>query len=170
MNNKYKQVLLLYCSTIGGVFLGILCSVINTRSLLPVDYGNVRYIQNLIAFISSLLLLGYFTSGSRLLALSNVESYGRKIRGAMVFIMGCTLLLLSFVMLVLFLYGLRTKDMVLTPLYFISIFTGGNVILLNYINTTAQGDNHIGRISLARLLPSLIYVAVAIIIYTCWRN
>lgn len=162
---QYKQVLVLYGSTIIGVILGIISSVINTRSLQPLDYGNVRYIQNLIAFISSLLLLGYFTSGSRLLALSKDELHSRKIRGAMVFIMGWTLAVLSIVMLGFFLYGLYVRDYVLTPLYFISIFTGGNVILLNYINTTAQGDNHIWKISLARLLPSLAYIILALIIY-----
>lgn len=73
-----KQILILYGSTIIGVLLGVVSSVINTRCLSPEKYGDVRYIQNLISFISSILLFGYLTSGCRLLALSKDENYSRK--------------------------------------------------------------------------------------------
>ena len=53
----------------------------------------------------------------------------------------------------------------LTMLYFCAIPFCGSNLMLNYVNTTAQGDNHIIRISIARLLPSLLYLALAWLIY-----
>lgn len=160
-----KQILILYGSTIIGVLLGVVSSVINTRCLSPEKYGDVRYIQNLISFISSILLFGYLTSGSRLLALSKDENYSRKIRGAIVSIVLITVGLLSLSMLSLYVYSIINGHSNLSSLYLVSVFLGGNVILLNYINTSAQGDNHIGRIAIARLLPSLIYVLLALLVY-----
>lgn len=165
INKRRKQILILYGSTIIGVFLGVISSVINTRFLPPDEFGDVRYVQNLIGFISSLLLLGYFTSGSRLLALSKSNEYSRKIRGAVIFVMVVTMLILSLSMFLFYIYSLMNGIDNLSPLYLVSIFIGGNVILLNYINTTSQGDNHIGRIAIARLLPTFCYIVTAVVLY-----
>ena len=83
-----KQVVVLYISTLLGVLLGVLSSIINTRFLDTVSYGDVRYVQNIINFIASLLLFGYFLSGSRLLALSDKEDFSRRLRGSMIVILG----------------------------------------------------------------------------------
>ena len=165
ISEKKKQVLILYGSTIIGVFLGVISSVINTRCLPPDEFGDVRYVQNLIGFISSLLLFGYFTSGSRLLALSKSDDYSRKIRGAVIFVMVVTMLILSLSMFLFYIYSLMNGINNLSPLYLVSIFIGGNVILLNYVNTTSQGDNHIGRIAIARLLPTFCYIVAAFVLY-----
>lgn len=149
-------------SSLIGIAIGMLSSVINTHALVPEQYGDVRYIQNIISFISSLLLFGYFTSGSRLLALSNDEDYCRRIRGAMCAILGITQMILMLAMLCLYFINFNNS---IAILYLASIPVCGNVIMLNYINTTAQGDNHIGRISMARLLPTSIYVVIAYFIY-----
>ena len=82
-----NQVALLYFSTLVGVLLGIISSIINTRFLDPSVYGDVRYVQNIINLVASLLLFGYFLSGSRLLALSKDEQYSSRVRGAMVIIL-----------------------------------------------------------------------------------
>ena len=47
-----KQVVILYASTLSGVLLGVVASIINTRFLSPADYGDVRYVQNIINFIA----------------------------------------------------------------------------------------------------------------------
>ena len=51
-SKQKQQVVLLYFTTMVGVVLGVLASVINTRFLSPSDYGDVRYVQNIINFIS----------------------------------------------------------------------------------------------------------------------
>lgn len=164
MGSRKKQITTLYLSSLTGMALGMLSSVINTRALAPEQYGDVRYIQNIIAFVSSLLLFGYFVSGSRLLALSKDEYYSRRIRGVMCAILGVAQLVLMAVMLCMYVWGSYNNDPI-SHLYIVALPVCGNVIMLNYINTTAQGDNHIGRISAARLLPTAIYVVTAFFIY-----
>ena len=160
-----KQILLLYSSSIIGVLLGILNSVVNTRFLAPAEYGDYRYVQNIIDFVTSLLLFGYFTSGSRLLALSKDDNQSRNIRGAMCFILGIAI---GILMLVMFILGLLNILPVETNLFFLAIPVCGYSLMLNYINTVGQGDNHIGRISVARLLPSGLYCIIAYFIYGHW--
>ena len=163
LTKEKKQIIYLYASTLIGVLLGVLSSIINTRFLAPTDYGDVRYVQNIINFVASLLLFGYFVSGSRLLALSKDEAYSKTIRGAMVIILlicSCVLVLTCLVC-----YGIHINKPVIASLFLVSIPVCSQPLLINYINTTAQGDNHIGLLSLARLMPALIYIPVAFLIY-----
>lgn len=168
ISKSQKQVLLLYGSTLIGLVLGVFSSVINTHYLLPEFYGDVRYVQNIISFVSSLLLFGYFTSGSRLLAISNDETYNRCVRGVM-----CVILILAIlvVMLVIGLFYISNKlysNNHMANLFLASIPFCGNVLMLSYINTTAQGDNHIGRIALARILPPFFYCIIAYWIFSTY--
>ena len=94
MSKHNKQVVMLYFATIAGTLFGFVASVINTYNLDVVPYGDLRYTQNIIQFLSVVVLFGYFSSGSRLLAISNDEKYSRKIKGAMVLILAVSSLLL----------------------------------------------------------------------------
>lgn len=158
------QVIYLYASTLLGSLLGFATSIVNTHFLSEADYGDVRYVQNLISFLASLLLFGYFLSGSRLLALSKEENQSRNIRGAMVLI-----LLLCGILLVLgtLMTGMLHHNTLVRHLFFISLPVCFYPLLTNYINTTAQGDNHIGRLAVSRVLPALLYVPVAYVVYRC---
>lgn len=161
-----KQVALLYASTLLGALLGVIASIVNTRSLDPIAYGDVRYIQNIIQFIASLLLFGYFLSGSRLLALSESEQESRKVRGCMVLILLATAGIMLLSMVVCALIHMRKPH--IANLFLISLPVCVYPLLANYINTTAQGDNHIGRLSAARLLPIALYIPIAYWIYSVY--
>lgn len=147
-----------------GVLLGVLSSIINTRFIDPVDYGNVRYVQNIINFIASLLLFGYFHSGSRLLALEKDDSQRRNIKGVMIVILAIASFALAVGCIVC--YMIHSYDSVVQRLFLISVPVCFNPLFLNYINTTAQGDNQIGRLSVARILPQLLYVPIAYLFYS----
>jgi O-antigen/teichoic acid export membrane protein len=159
LNRQNKQVVLLYFSTLLAVLLGVASSIINTRSIDPVSYGDVRYVQNIINFMASLLLFGYFLSGSRLLALSQNEEKSREIRGCMVVILFVTAFILVLGLIIS--YFFHCSKPTLATLFIVSLPVCFNPLLGNYINTTAQGDNHIVRLSAARLLPAFIYVPLA---------
>lgn len=165
ISRSKKQVALLYSTSILGLLLGVTVSVLNTRYLSPVEYGDVRYVQNIINFVSSLLLFGFFVSGSRLLAISDDEQHKRRIRGIMCVILAITIAIVMLSMLVMSIYTGIIEKPNLSYLFLVAIPVCGNVLMLNYVNTTAQGDNHIARISLARLSPSLLYCVVAFLIY-----
>lgn len=162
-----KQVVVLYLSTLLGVLLGVVASIINTKFLLPTDYGDVRYVQNIINFISSLLIFGYFWSGSRLLAVSKNEQKSRQIRGVLIIIMLITFVLMCMGLFLCYLFHLNTKPIV-ANLFLLSIPVCGYPIFSNYINNVAQGDNQIGRIALCRVLPMLIYIPIAYFSYTSY--
>lgn len=165
LSKSKKQVILLYGATLTGTLLGVVSSIINTRFLDTGDYGDVRYVQNILNFIASLLLFGYFLSGSRLLALSSNESRSRRIRGCMVaiLIVASTVLVISCFVL----YFIHKKDNpIVAHLFLVSAPVCLYPLFHNYINTTAQGDNHIVRLSLSRFLPAVLYIPVAYFFYT----
>ena len=164
ISKQNKQTVILYVSTLLGTILGVICSIINTRFLAPDQYGNVRYVQNILSFISSLLLFGYFLSGSRLLALSYHELYSRRVRGAMVVILGMACLFLMISSYFCYIIHLKSNLQV-AYLFIVSIPVCINPLLSNYIGTTAQGDNHIVRLSISRLCPYLLYIPIAYCIY-----
>ena len=163
ITKQQQQVVLLYGSTLIGIVLGVLSSIVNTRFIAPSDYGDVRYVQNIISFIASLLLFGYFLSGSRLLAVSNNETHSRRIRGAMVAILCLCGLILVLATFTCYFFHLNRPH--LAFLFIVSLPFCCNTLLLNYINTTAQGDNHIGRLAISRCLPAFIYVPAAFLVY-----
>ena len=164
ITKEKKQVVILYASTVLGVLIGIVNSIINTRFLEPADYGDVRYVQNIINFVASLLLFGYFWSGSRLLALSKSEEYSRRVRGILVVILGIATLVLTISTAVcIFFHNGQTQ---VPYLFLVSLPVCASPLLTNYINNTAQGDNHIGRLAIMRLFPPAIYAVAAYYIYT----
>ena len=168
LSQQNKQVVLLTVSTFIGLIVGVLNSVINTRFLVPELYGDVRYVQNILGFLCNILLFGYFVSGSRLLALSNNTLYSRRIRGVLCVILGLSIVIVMLIMTVCWALSIINGSNNLTTLYLIAIPLGSNVILLNYVNTTMQGDNHIGRMSLGRLLPSALYCGIAYWIFSIY--
>lgn len=160
-----KQIIILYSSTIIGVLIGVLVSILNTNFLSPSDYGDVRYVNNFIAFFSGILLLGYFVSGSRLLAIAKDINQARQMKGTLIIILGITI----FVMMAIFFFCALFHNFILNKsfyyLFYISIPVCGSSLLLNYVNTTSQGDNSIYSIAAARIMPQLLYLATAFIVY-----
>lgn len=167
LSQTKKQVAILYGSSLIGVGLGVLSSIVNTSFLPPSDYGDVRYVQNIIQFLSMFLLVGYFHSGARLLTRSKDTLYTRRVKGVMcaILLVSCCIMALSmpFCSIVHMFSG--ENEAHLARLFLISAPVSICPILLNYIEHTTQGDNQIGRLSLARLLPYFIYVPVAFLLY-----
>ena len=159
-----KQIVVLYASTLLGVLLGVLSSIVNTRFMDPADYGDVRYVQNIINFIAVFLIFGYFLSGARLMALSSDAVYDRRMKGMMVIILAATAAILALCMPCC--YFLHADKPQVAVLFLVSIPVCAYPLLLSYIDQTTQGDNQMGRLSLARLLPYLAYVPLAYAVYS----
>ena len=165
ISKSKKQIVYLYCSTIGGVLLGVLVSILNTRSLEPSAYGDIRYVNNIITFFSGIFLFGYFVSGSRLLALAETKEEASRIKGALVSILGITILLLMVVLTVCGFVHNYCLHKTYYSLFYVVLPVCGSTLLLNYINTSSQGDNSISTIAAARLFPQLTYLIIAFFIY-----
>jgi len=159
-----RQIVMLYGSTLVGVLMGVLASIVNTRFLDPAEYGDVRYVQNIINFIATFLIFGYFLSGARLMAISDDRQHVARIKGTMVLILCVACLVLSLAMPVC--YFLHTDKPAVATLFLVSMPVCFYPLFLNYIDQTAQGDNQIVHLSLARLLPFLVYVPIGYVVYS----
>lgn len=165
-SKQQGQALMLYAATLSGVLMGFAASIINTNAISTGDYGDVRYVQNIIQLISCVLLFGYFQSGSRLLALSDSRRRSGELRGTLVLILAaCSLLLMAAVGLMYFFHASSPQ---VARLFLFSLPVCFYPMLLNYLNTTAQGDGHIFLLSCARLLPALLYVPIAWFVYSAY--
>lgn len=163
MSKNRRQVLMLYAATFGGAVLNFVASKVNTDVLDTVSYGNVRYVMNIIQLLSWVVLFGWYMSGSRLLALSNDRQHSARIRGMLIGCLGISAALLLFgTAMAALLHGAKPE---LRSLFFCSLPVCFYPLLTNYMNTTAQGDNHIGRLALARMLPVLCFIPVALLVY-----
>ena len=157
---------MLYGSTLIGVLLGVLSSIVNTRFLAPAEYGDVRYVQNIINFLSSLLLFGYFLSGARLMALSDDRQYVARVKGTMILVLCAVCLVLIMAMPVC--HFLHTDKPAVAVLFLVSMPVCFYPLVMNYIDQTAQGDNQIVHLSMARLLPFLLYVPIGYVVYSLY--
>ena len=166
VSQQKRQVAILYGSSLLGVVLGVLCSIVNTRFLSPADYGDVRYVQNIINFVATFLLFGYFLSGARLMALSDDRDYVGRVKGMMILILAAACLVLCIAMPVN--YFLHADRPQVAWLFLLSMPVCFYPLFLNYIDQTAQGDNQIGLLSLARLMPYLLYVPVGYVVYSVY--
>lgn len=161
LTGNNRQALLLYISTVAGLGLSFVASIVNTRALPSAEYGDVRYVQNISQFISWICLFGFFLSGSRMLALSDNKERSRRIRGCLILVLlVCSAALMSVMAVCSLLYNPAMRRLML-----LSLPVCAYPLLLNYMNTTPQGDNHIGRIAIARLLPVLLYIPAAYFIF-----
>ena len=161
LNNKTNTIIL-YFSSLISVVVGVGTSVLNTHSLSVADYGDVRYINNFMNFFSSIFLFGFFVSGSRLLAITTNSIKRRKINGAMIIML--SIASLSSV-ISLFLCSLGHNSQHLCSLFLYSLPVSFAPLLLNYVNNTFQGENRIINLSIARCLPSILYLFIAFVIY-----
>lgn len=167
-NKKAQQASLLYISTIVGVIIGMGVSVLNTRALPPTEYGDVRYVNNIISFFAGLLLVGYFVSGGRLLAIAKSRQEAAQIKGGIIFILTVVAIILVILTTICGLIHQFILHKDYAYLFYSALPVCISPLLLNFINTTSQGDNSIGMIALARVLPSLFYVVIAWFIYNYW--
>ena len=160
-----KQAVVLYSCTLLGVLVGMLVSILNTRNLAPSEYGDVRYVNNIIHMLSGIFLFGYFVTGSRLLALARSKEEAAQIKGGLVTILGLTVALMMMCMVACSLIHHYILHRDFAWLFYTAIPVCGSVLLLNYMNTSAQGDNSIYSIAAARLLPSAFYLGIAYMVY-----
>jgi len=159
--NRKKQVLSLYISMVLGVFVGVGGSVINTRILGPQQYGDLKFIQTLFAFVVVFLTLGLFVTGSRLLARDEYKDIENKLIGGIFVLASVVSLIMSTVLLIISIYydhifdnNLKEVIKLFIPFLFVFPF---KVCLENIL----QGSNRIYALSVFKIMPQLCYMIVA---------
>ena len=163
LSKNSKQAVVLYISTLAGVLIGMLVSVLNTRYLAPSDYGDVRYVNNIIQMLSGIFLFGYFVIGSRLLAIAKDKDEAAQIKGGLVTILGLTVALMMVCMVVCALIHHYILHRDYAWLFYTAIPVCGSVLLLKVITVSIPLQQHVCFQVLAILSLPIWYIRALVL-------
>jgi len=145
------------------MILGIGTSVVNTRLLGSLQYGNLKFIQTIFRFITIFVTLGMFVTGGRQLALKKNQDVIQSITGTLLVVasfisvvLTVIIFTLSFIEPIIFKNDLGYLLRFFSPLMFVFPF---QLCLENIFS----GSNQIYKLSIFRIAPSLIYLIVALL-------
>ncbi len=152
-----KQTIALYLAQIGTMFFGFLFTVLNARLLSKFEFGSLNFYVQVLMTIALFFEFGYFTAGSRLIALEKNYAKEREFVGALYFLglvisIGYvfTLLVLSF--FVDDIFKSSVKNLILIGLIPSIAFPFQFLIQLVF-----QGSNEILKLSVYTLFPRMLY-------------
>lgn len=159
---RAKQSFNLLLTNFLGIPLGIITSIILTKTLGAEGFGDYSFIISIFTFSVLIASFGFFQSGNRALVLNHNKKRAKQYYGAELFIsllifliIACFLAIYSFTDQNLKAKGLSELLLLVLPI--------GFVFLSNtYIETLLQADNRISLLSTYRLLTKLVYVIVLI--------
>ncbi|MCX8056409.1 MAG: oligosaccharide flippase family protein, partial [Ignavibacteria bacterium] len=152
-----KQTIALYFSQIGAMVFGVLFTILNTRLLTKTEFGTLNFYIQVLTFVALIFEFGYFTAGSRLIAIERDYQKERELIGTL-YILGLiislayifTLLLISF--FVDDIFKSNVKFLILIGLIPSLAFPFQFLVQLVF-----QGSNEVLKLSLYTLLPRLLY-------------
>lgn len=166
-NARARQSFNLLLTNFIGIPLGIITSIILSKTLGAEDFGNYSFIVSLFTFAVLLATFGFYQAGNRALVLNHNKKRARQYYGA-VLIITCVLFALMTLCLVVYSFvdsnlvekGLTTTFIYALPLGFVFLAT-------KYIETLLQADNRIGLLSTYRLLTKVVYLFILLVIWHC---
>jgi O-antigen/teichoic acid export membrane protein len=161
LSDKGKKSISLFSSMVLSLIVGIGISIINTRYLGKEQYGDFKVLINLFSLAVSFLTFGFFYTGGLLLARTDNLQEKRKLTGAVLTLAAFSSLLMILISFVFSLFEQRIFGNSLgplirytLPLLFIFPFQAAFEQIL-------QGSNRIYSLSLLRIGPKLVYIALA---------
>lgn len=154
-NKKFKQASALYMASIGAMFLGFIISVLNTRYLGKDAYGDYKFIEILFSFTLLFSTMGFFNTGTYLVANEKSEQVQKKIIGSSLILVLFSSVVLALILLgyVFFFYNGSLKGYIL-PLI---LFTP-TVVLNNNLENLLQGLNRIYLLSVLKIGPKILFI------------
>ena len=160
--DKAKKTAGLFVSMVLSLLVGIVISVINTRYLGKEQYGDFKFLINLFSLGVTFLTFGFFYTGGLLLARTDRAKEKRELTGDILKIALMSSLLLILISLVFSflehkIFGNRLGPLIRysLPLLFIYPFQ-------LCFEQVLQGSNRIYSLSLLRIGPKLVYIALAL--------
>jgi O-antigen/teichoic acid export membrane protein len=161
-NSKVRQIASLYTSLVLSVFAGLGVSYILTRDLTPEVFGDLKFVQNVCSFLVLFVTLGYFYTGSLVIARNKDANKKHELIGAITFIAllmsGAYIVILfggSWLQAIIFKNNLGIVFRIFAPFLIVYPF---ELFCLNIL----VGDNKIFNLSIFRLAPKIVYL------FTCW--
>jgi O-antigen/teichoic acid export membrane protein len=164
-NQRFRQVLTLYSVNVVMIPLSIVSSIIITRFLGPVGFGDFKFLFNIFNLSVSLFTFGLFQAGNRALVLNNDIQKAREIYGAELVILGTLTLIMAISLLGYAFFdkniqvkGLRGNLIFLIPFSWVFLLSA-------YFEVLFPADNKINLLANSRLYPKIGFFILVLIIY-----
>lgn len=165
-----RQIMSLFSINVLGIPLSIVTNIIITRYTGAEIYGDYKFIQGVFNVFVILFALGFSQAGNRILVLSKDKSKNREYYGAVFTVMLATSVLMC---LSLIIYGLFDHNMADKGLngFFISVVPLCVFTLTGkYFEDILPADNRIGLLGKLRILPRVINLLAACVLYFAFFN
>jgi len=155
----------LYTVNIIGIPLSIISSMIITRYLGPLAYGDFKFLQNFFALAVVVFNFGFFQAGNRALVLNNNLQKAREYYGAELVILGILFILMSVAVLLYAFFDPNIKEKGIQGIFLFYIPFSWVFLLVSYFEVLFQADNRIELLAKSRLFPRLGFFAAVLIVY-----
>jgi O-antigen/teichoic acid export membrane protein len=143
--------------SLGASFFG---TVLNSRLLSKELFGDWKYLQNFMVFISYLVNFGLYSSGGRLIAATNDKNKIRTYKGYLLYfaLFGFTIIILTAIVTGLFFPKLLNANLFHLALVMIPFFI---IHPLNfYFEAVFQGERKLTKLAIFRVVPPVAYVGL----------
>ena len=164
-NQRVRQVLSLYTVNIIGIPLSIISSMIITRFLGPLAYGDFKFLQNFFALAVVIFNFGFFQAGNRALVLNNDLQKAKEYYGAELVVLGALFIIMSISVLVYAFFDTNITEKGIRNIFIFFIPFSWVFLLVSYFEVLFQADNRIELLAISRLYPRLGFFAAVLIIY-----
>ncbi len=169
-NQRLRQVLSLYTVNMIGIPLSIISSMIITRYLGPLAYGDFKFLQNFFALAVVIFNFGFFQAGNRALVLNDDFQKAREYYGAELLVLGFLFIVMSISVLVYAFFDPNIADKGIRNIFIFFIPFSWSFLLVSYFEVLFQADNRIELLAKSRLYPRLVFFAFVLIIYFLFFN
>jgi O-antigen/teichoic acid export membrane protein len=169
-NNRLRQVISLLSVNIIIIPLSIVSNIFITRLLGPSEFGDFKFVLNVVNLCMVIFTFGLYQAGNRAIVLNSDNEKNKEYYGSMLVISAILYFITAIAILV---YALVDKNVhqkgLTTLLLFIIPFVW--VFLLNKLyETLLQADNRIALLAQSRLYPKLMFFAAIVVLYFFFIN
>lgn len=164
-SQRFKQVLSLYSVNVIAIPLSIVTSIIVTRFLGPVGYGDFKFLMNIFTLGVSIFTIGFFQAGNRALVLNNDIQKGKELYGAQLIILGALSIIMSISLFGYAFYDNNLNEKALRDFFIYLIPFSWVFLLVQYFEVLFQADNKIYLLAKSRLYPKIAWFIAVLIIY-----
>lgn len=167
---RLRQVVSLYSVNVLLIPLSIVSSIIITRFLGTVRFGDFKFLTYVINFSLVLFNFGFFQAGNRTLVLNTNREKTREYYGSMLVILASLFLVITIFLLGYALIDKNVNEKGLR-LMLISIVPFSWIFLLNNcFEVLFQGDNRIDLLVRGKIYPKIVFFLSVLLLYLFFFN
>jgi O-antigen/teichoic acid export membrane protein len=151
---------ILYAASLAGLGFSFLGSLLNSKLLTKESFGDWKYLQNYVVFISYFVNFGLYSSGGRLIAATNDKIKIRIYKGYMLYFAsgGMLVIILSTIVSGLLFPKLLNSNLFHLAIVLMPFFIVNPLIF--YFESTYQGERKLGSLAVYRFAPPFAYVTL----------